>query len=241
MSLVLLLLIISCSAKTVNLKVENVDIHKILDSIKKSNSEINSLEGLAKVKAVSSFDNVSYNQATILEYPDLFRLEALAVFGQTIAVIISDGEKVYFKTPRESITFDDSQKFNLSYFYSDIPTELKTTQLIEILLGKIPFGLWDENKIIGISEERELFVNYKNDNETYTSIYFNPINGEINTMIIELSNGENLRINYSDYNRIGDNNFPKTIEILYAKGQLIIKYGKDILLNSEVDSNLFLP
>ena len=239
--LLLLTFIVSCASKTLDLNVQNIDIRDILESIERSNSAFNRLEGLAKVKAIDPFESISFNQVTLLDHPDRFRLEALAVFGQTVAVVISDGQHVYFKTPRESIKFDDSRNFNLSYFYTNAPSELKTAELIDILLGKVPFGLWSDNNKVNIDFDGKLSVSYINKNGTNTTLNIEPLRKRVISAEVGLDSKESLIISYLNHQDINGFNFPRTVKILYSRGELIINYDKDILLNSEIDSNLFVP
>lgn len=239
--LLLLTFIVSCASKTLNLNVENIDIRNILESVERSNSAFNKLKGLAKIKAINPFESVSFNQVTVLDHPDRFRLEAIAVFRQTVAVIISDGKHVYFRTPRESIKFEDSKNFNLSYFYTDIPLELRTGELIDILLGKVPFGLWTDHKDINIDFDGKLLVSYINGNGTNTTLLIEPLKKRVVSAEIELGSKENLVINYLNFQDINGFDFPMTIKILYSRGELIVNYDKNILLNSEIDNDLFVP
>ena len=158
----------------------------------------------------SNFDDVAINQITVLELPLKFRLEALAVFGQSVAVVTSDGERVVFRTSSDEITFPDVRNFNLSYFYPGIPEELKTEQLIELLMGKVPFGLWDEDYDVVLDKERaKIAVEYINSGNTITVILIDPVTGNIESADIVLEGESLLTINYTNYQELDSYLFPK--------------------------------
>ena len=231
----------SCAPKITPVDFETVDVDGILEKIENENREISTLQGIARVRAKNKFDSLSIRQVTILETPYMFRLEALAAFGQSLAVVTSNGEQVVFKTRGEEVVFQDVRKFNLTYFYPGIPPEIRTKELIDLLLGKVPFGLWIKDYELSFSEsDNLLIVKYINSNNTNTVLYLDPVNEYVTAADIEIDNENILRIDYSNYKSIGDIRFPKNISLNYLSNELKISYEKDLLLNKQVDAGLFL-
>ena len=231
----------SCAPKVTPIDYENLDVERILDNIQSRSNKLNSLQGIARVRAKNNFDNLSIRQVTILETPYMFRLEALAAFGQSLAVVTSNGEQVVFRTRGEEVVFEDVRKFNLTYFYPGVPSEIKTKELIDLLLGKIPFGLWESNYDLSVDKEENLLVvKYINSNNTQTVLYLDPVNEYVRAADIGIEDENILRINYSDYSKIDNVQFPKNISLSYQSNELKIRYEKDLILNKQVESGLFI-
>lgn len=241
--LLVCLSLLSCATKNVDINVEKIDIRDILDSIKSAHDDITTLKGFARVKALNRSDSVNFNQATVLQSPNMFRLEALAIFGQTVAVVISDGEKVYFRTPKEKLTFEEAESFNLSYLYPEVPSDLTTPELINVMLGKVPFGLWNEDLTLDIDDgsEKRLLVVYKNLNSTKTVLKIDPLYKRVENAVVELSSGDTLTIYYGEYIEVGGYFFPKKIKLLYSSNELSIRYDDNVSLNSDIENSLFFP
>lgn len=234
------LIISGCVPKEVPVSYEDINSDEILLQVKHNQESISSLRGVARVKAKSRFDDLVINQITLLRLPLEFRLEALAAFGQSIAVLTSNGEKVVFKTSGDQVVFPDVRNFNLSNFYPGIPSELKTRQLIDLLIGKIPFGLWNEEYDLGFeSENGKLTVKYLNSSGTNTLLKIDPLSGNILNAEVYLDEENILKIDYTNFTKLDNLVFPKTIELKYLAYELSIKYG-DLNLNDKIEDSLFL-
>ena len=234
-----LLLFAACAPKQVPVNYDEINIDEILLQVKSNQETIKSLRGVARVKAKSSYDDLVINQVTLLQLPLKFRLEALAAFGQSIAVLTSDGEKVIFKTSNDQVVFQDVENFNLSHFYPGIPRELKTPQLIDLLLGKIPFGLWIEDYSVNINKEKgKIEIYYINSNNTETRLSIDPLTGYLERADVDLGNSNILSIDYTNYIKLDNLVFPKAIYLKYLSYELSIKYG-DLSLNDKIEDSLF--
>jgi len=239
--MLLFFLVSSCAPKITPIDYENLDVDRILENIKINYSELNTLQGIARVKAKNNFESLTIRQVTVLESPYMFRLEALAAFGQSLAVVTSNGQKVVFRTRNEEVVFEDVRKFNLTYFYPGIPSEIKTKELVNLLLGKVPFGLWESDYDLSADKEDNLLVvKYINSNNTQTVLYLDPVNEYVRAADVGIEGENVLHINYSDYNTVDSISFPKKITLSYRSDELKISYEKDLILNQEVDAGLFL-
>ena len=233
-------ILLSCAKKIEPVDFSLLDTDQIINDIEVYQDSVKSLRGMARVRAKSSFEDVTISQATLLDAPDRFRLEALAVFGQSIAVLVSNGEKVIFKTRNDQIKFEDATSFNLSYFYPGIPSDVKSSQLMDILFGRVPFGLWESGGEYEIgNNDNMLTISYINIKGRPAVLYVDPISLRLASAEIELDGGELLIITYSNYINQNDINFPRDIHLSYAKDELSIKYEKGLELNGKIDESLF--
>ena len=231
--------IAGCAPKQVPVNFDEINVDDILEQAKINQQGLESLRGVARVKAKSSFDDLVINQVTLLQLPLKFRLEALAAFGQSLAVLTSDGEQVVFRTSNDQVVFPDVRNFNLSNFYPGIPREIKSAQLIDLLMGKIPFGLWSEEYATELDKEKgKILVDFTNSNNSNTLLTVDPSSANIERAEIVLDGSNILTIDYANFTNFDRFVFPKAIYLNYQSYELSIKYG-ELNLNDKIDDSLF--
>ena len=234
-----LLFISSCAPKQVPVNFDEINVDEILKQVKTNQESLRSLRGVARVKAKSRYDDIVISQVTLLQLPLKFRLEALAAFGQSVAVLTSDGEKIIFKTSNDQVVFPDVRNFNLSNFYAGFPMELKTQQLMDLQMGKIPFGLWTAMYDIGFDEQaQKIHVKYENSNSLNTQLIIDPVSGYIEHAKINLDESNILKISYTNFTKLDNLVFPKSIDLKYLTYELSIKYS-ELKLNDDIEDSLF--
>ncbi len=231
--------VVSCAPKITPINYETIDVEKILENIHVENNKRVSLQGVARVRAINNSDNISIKQVTILGQNYAFHIEALAILGYSVAALTSDGKKILFRTRNKQTVFEDAQNFNLSYFYPGISSTIKMREMIDILFGKVPFGLWGSDHDPFISKGNFLIVKYINSIGTETVLHIDPINKCIKTADIEIDDN-NLRIEYSDYTVTNNLFFPRKIKLSYLSNKLKIVYEKGLVLNKQVNTSLLL-
>lgn len=240
--MVTVLFIQSCATVEHNVMVRNIDLSDVLGTIESNQNSVNSVRGMASVKIESMSENSSFKQATVVKSPDLFRLEILAVFGKTIGVLVSDGEKVYLNTARDSMVFEDAGIFNLSYFYPGIPREITTVVLSDMLLGRVPFGLWGDSYSLQFdSETRLLDISYRNSLGRTTSLLADPVKKRVEKARVNLYNDRTVNIEYSDFGFDGMDFFPKRTVVRSDKYLLRITYVSSLDINPDLDGFVFKP
>lgn len=231
----------SCAPKQYEI-VDIAETPAILQSAASSHDHVRSLRGIASVRIESPGDSASFTQATIAESPNSFRLEIIAAFGRTIAVLASDGQRVFLTTSRDEVVFEDVHRFNLSYFYPGIPREITAVVLTDLLLGKIPFGLWDDDFSLTIdSGTGMLVIGYINGIGTYTTAYLNPVKERIEKAEIDIGNDTVVDITYSDFHEANNATFPRRMELTSGAYTLRLTYRRTPEINPVTDRNLFKP
>lgn len=197
---------------------------------------------MASVRIESINENSSFKQVTIVEKPDLFRLEILALFGKTVGVLISDGDKVFLRTSRDEMVFKNASGFNLSYFYPGIPPEISTDVLTDILLGKVPFGIWNKGYSLGIDNDSRMFtIKYLNSIDTQTILFVDPVKKRVDRAVVNLDNDRTVQITYGDFITEGEASFPREVEISSEGYLLKMSYVNSIKINPRIDRKLFQP
>ena len=232
----------SCATLQQDVVVRDISINDIAKSLEDRQQAVNSLKAMASVRIETPAETNSFSQATVVKAPDIFRLEILAAFGKTIGVLISDGDRVYLRTSRDQLVFEDSERFNLSYFYPGIPREITGSVLTDILLGKVPFGLWDSTYSVEIDDDTRLIkLSFTNSLNTKTGLLIDPVAKRVEKAVINLYNDRVVDIDYEDFGSGKLESFPKVIRISTDSYVLKLSYVSSLKLNPQIDSDLFKP
>lgn len=194
--ILILPLLLSCARKTVEVDIGRIDIEDVISRVMGAKDSVNSVRGLASVKIESPNSNVSYKQVTIAEQPNLLYLEARAPFGRTVGVIISNGRKVYVISADERSEFDNSDEFDFSYFYPDLPVRITLKNLVNLLLGRLPEDpdFANSRVLVGADDGRIVLSLFK-DNKKESVLWIDPANYRISKAMITMKNGPLRRAN----------------------------------------------
>lgn len=240
--IILVVLMQSCAGMQQDINVRNISINEVLQTVETNQDSVKSLKGMASVRIESIAENSAFSQATVVKEPDIFRLEIIAAFGKTIGVLLSDGDKVYLRTSRDELVFEDAENFNLSYFYPGIPPEITSKVLTEILLGRVPFGLWHNTYDLEIDQDsRMLAITYSNSINTDTTVLLDPISKRVEKALINLYNDRVVDIDFMDFGFDGMEFFPKVIRISADKYMLKLSYVSSLDINPDLESDIFKP
>lgn len=237
--ILVVILVGSCAPNIQQANYKNIDTDKILQKVQADNNKRVTLQGIARVRVKNNFDNISIRQVTVLGQNSMFHLEALAIFGHSLATLTSDGKRIVLLTSDDQAVFEDIESVNLSYLYPGLPPMIKIKELIDILFGKVPFGLWnpDYNPTIG-KENNALTATYINSRDSKTVLYIDPDNGQVMSADIEVRDNNLLHVEYSNYKSVNDVLFPKKIKLSYLSNELQINYEKNLILNKQTDIRL---
>ena len=240
---ILFLILTSCAAKqSADIKDSNVDI--ILDKIELYQNAVTTVRGLAKVRIKTSDDKISYTQVTVAESPDLLRLEALNPFGKTVGFISSDGTNIYIITPSERGVYDSETEFNLAYIYPGLDLRFTPTNLVNLILGRLPSDTYERKTPSAVSSDGELikltFPSEISGMENY--LWVNSLSFRVEKAEFVLSNGDRANINYVYFDDLIDGLFfPKEINFKSKGLSISIIYESDVELNKKIDKTLFKP
>lgn len=235
----IVILLVCCAPKTPQVNLKNIDTDGILKKIQAGSDKRVTLKGIARVIARNKFEKISVRQVTVLGKNSSFHLETLAIFGQSIAALTSDGKQAVLLTRSDKTVFEEIENVSLSYFYPSVPPVIKVTELIDLLFGKVPFGLWSKDRRPFIEHKNNaLTATYVNSRGSETVLYINPESGQVTSAEIEIGAGGPLHIEYSDYTNVTGVLFPRKIKLSYLSNELQINYEKDLILNKQTDIKL---
>jgi outer membrane lipoprotein-sorting protein len=242
--LILVLLLFSCATKTVNINLNQINLGEVLARVKETNQGAKSIKGLASISIKTPDKSVSFKQVTIAEESNLLRLEAIAPFGRTAGMLISDGEKTYVILPEERRVFDNAEEFNLSYLYPDLPGKLSINDLVNLLLGRLPEVAINEDSDVQLSTDSNyLVLTFHNNTKEERVLWVNPVNYRIEKAKINLDGGVKATCEFKDFIELssGEGSFPKKIELKLDRFSISVKYDEEVEVNGKLDKNLFKP
>ncbi len=241
--ILILPLLLSCAKKTVEIDIERIDVGDVISRVIDAEGSVNSVKGLASVKIESPFNNVSYKQVTIAEEPNLLRLEAIAPFGRTVGMIISNGEKIYVISAEERNEFDNLEEFDFSYFYPDLPVKITLKNLVNLFLGRLPEepDFINSQVLLGTDDGRVVLTLFKG-RKKESVLWVNPLNYRISKAMITLENGSTATCEFEDFIDVGNGTqIPRRIELRVDEYSISLKYDRDVDVNTDIDRNLFKP
>jgi outer membrane lipoprotein-sorting protein len=241
--ILILPLLLSCAKKTLEIDIELIDIEDVISKVIDAEGSVNSVKGLASVHIESPYNNVSYKQVTIAEEPNLLRLEAIAPFGRTVGMIISDGQKVHVISAKERNKFDNLEEFDFSYLYPDLPIRITLKNLVNLFLGRLPEApdFTNSRVLLGVDDGRVVLTLFK-DKRKESVLWIDPLNYRVSKAIITLENGSTATCEFKDFIDVGKGTqIPRRIELRVDEYLISLKYDRDLDVNTDIDRSLFKP
>lgn len=240
----LTLFLASCGAKNETTKIEDSNLSSILEKIELYESAVRSLKGLAKVKIKTPDNKISYTQVTIAQRPDLLRLEALNPFGKTVGFISSDGTNIFIISPSERGVYDSTTSFNLAYVYPGLNLKITATNLVNLILGRLPDGVYNlksEPKMSADGDQIRLDF-FSSISSEQNSLWVNSLNKRVEKAEFWLDQGARAIVSYEYFdNLVNGFYFPRKIDFTSEGLSISITYQSDVELNEDVDKSLFRP
>lgn len=240
-SLLSLVLLLSCAQKTVDIDLTAINVPSFLARVRQADNGVRSVKGLAYVSIKAPGRSASFSQVTIAEEPDLLRLEALAPFGRTAVMIISDGEKVHIISEREHQVFDSPEEFDLSLFYPELPVKITVKNLVDLLLGRLPEDPeYDESQAELSKESSYVRVAFSDENGGEDVYWVNPVSYRVEKAKVNLDGGVPAAYSYGDFKDFGAGaSLPTTIRLKLEGFSISIRYDSGVQVNTDIDKGLF--
>ena len=236
-----LLLLTSCAKKTVEIDLTAIDVNNLLSKVREAEESIRTVSGLASVRIESPSKIISYKQVTIAEEPNLLHVEALAPFGRTEVVLISDGKKVYVDFKKEHTEFESVHDFNFSYIYPDLPVTITLENLVNIFLGRLPEKPdYEDSQVFLSKNEHNVVLTLYKDRRKEGILWVNPQNYRVERAILNLENGVTADCEFGDFMDIGNGeSIPRSIQLKVDDYLIHLRYEKDVDVNKMLDKELF--
>jgi len=231
----------SCANRTVEIDLSTINLPIVLEKARKAEKSVKSVKGLASVRIESPERNLSFNQVTIVKEPNFLRLEALAPFGRTAAMVISDGAMVYVITPHEQEVFDGLREFDFSFFYPELPVRISVTDLVNLLLGRLPvMPNFDESQVLISKGSSNIILAFLDENGGQNSLWVNPFTYRVEKAKIALDDGTVVTCRFKNFKEVGNGvSFPTKVELRVKDFSISINYRDEVEVNRDIEQNLF--
>ena len=210
---------------------------ELLSLLKEQEEKIYSVRGMALARLKSPEQKVSFKQVTIVEYANKLRLEALAPLGRTELAVISNGQKVLLKFPKQDVLYNELDAFNFSVFYPNIPVPINISHLSNFLLGRLPVDLYSDDYSIETDEKNNqlILTSETSESKLWVDIdYF-----RIRKASFLFENDEKIVVHYDDFKPLESVYFPRKIELNLENYSIYIKYDYDVEINQGIKQSLF--
>jgi len=237
----LFLFILSCANRTVEIDLSTINLPIVLEKARKAEESVKSVKGLALVRIKSPERNLAFNQVTIAKEPNFLRLEALAPFGRTAAMIISDGATVYVITPDEQEAFDALREFDFSFFYPELPVRITVTGLVNLLLGRLPeMPEYDASQVQISKGSSNIILVFLDENGRQNSLWVNPFTYRVEKAKIALDDGTVATCRFKNFKEVANGvSFPTRVELKVKEFSISINYRDEVEVNRNIEENLF--
>lgn len=233
--IILLCVLSSCIKQPLQPTTPVVDNVEMLQWIQMRQFQHQSLSALAQVKMTQNGKSWSTTQALLVETPNRLRIDMINFFGQLLVQLSVNGPQLNAYVPRDQIhyvgmpTLDNIQRF------TGLP--LPITDLVALLLGKMPFGVLETAQVTawekGLIFSTAAGVDYR--------VAFD--GQRVIDLLYSVNNTTVYHVKYGPYR--DDANYPQQIELQAPMSDIdIVVRFDEIELNpifSEQQFDLVLP
>ncbi len=236
-------LFLSCARKPPEIDLSKVDVNELLQRVAEVQGKVKSLKGLAYVNIKTPDRSVSFNQVTVVQEPDLLRIEALAPFGRTAGVVISNGEEVYVIFPQEYAVFSSLDEFDLSLLYPELPLTVSIDDLVNLFLGRVPQRIYlDKGIKTKLSVDSGYLVLTLSKNGRNDVIWVNPLTYRIEKAKLNLNGGVLGVLRFKRFKEFAKGVLsPQELELKTEGFRIHVIYEDTFEVNGNVDRELFNP
>jgi outer membrane lipoprotein-sorting protein len=206
----------------------------LLRAIEENRAQVSSLRGRARIKVVSTRENLRADCLVFIQRPDRLRLEILNPMKMPLFLFLHNGEEWinYSFAENRYLKGEDKEKVTL--------VGLRVKDVISFASGQLPLVLSNrenvachldgEDTILTLTSgegEEKIWINHEGNQED---------KGEFYDLFGELK----LRVGFKKFQRAGDILFPHQIEIYLPKDHTWITLTyEEIQLNAELEDDLF--
>lgn len=116
---------------------EMPEASQLIERLDAQGSAVQTVKGLVRTKLETPQGREAFSQVLLIERPDRLRVEVLGLLGQPVLKLVSDGRELTIALPGERYYRGAASAENLERF-THLP--LEPQQLVELLLGDVPYG-----------------------------------------------------------------------------------------------------
>lgn len=197
------------------------------------------MKALARIKFSSPRQKFTVNQAVLARKPTSLRLESLGPFGQTVHLLVTDGQSLTSYWPQEKRAFvGQATNQNIARF---LPLGLDREELVALFFGEV-LAPWQQVPSVSWEERDGLYLlSFISSPGGVKELWWVDPRGPVLTKreVYDPDKGLVFRALMSDFQTLGQVVFPRKIEVVFP-GEIKIELTyQDITLNTNLDESLF--
>ena len=216
---------------------------ELFNKVKETNGVMESIRGVAEISVSSKSDNYKITEIILAKRPGYLRLESLSTVGQTFLFLATDNKKIYIYSPLENrFYFGLASKKNLSMI---VPLPFKSTDVVEIIQGKIDYSKYFPSKMTFDLEKEEYTLTIMPEDRTRGMAY---LTVDARTFFVTgmklYDRYNNLVIDgvFSDFRKIDNHIFPMNLRYRVPSDLVFIDIEieyHDVKLNTLIEESRF--
>ena len=216
---------------------------ELFNKVKEINGVLESIRGVATISVSSRSEKYRITEIILAKRPGYLRLESLGPMGQTVLFLATDNKKIYIYSPLENrFYFGLASKKNLSMI---VPLPFKSTDIVEIVQGKIDHSKYFPTKMTFNLEKEEYTLTIMPEDRTRGMAY---LTVDARTFFVTgmklYDRYNNLIIDgaFSDFRKIDKNIFPMKLKYRVPSDLVFVEIEieyQDVKLNTLIDESRF--
>ena len=206
----------------------------LLSAIEENRVQVSSLRGRARIKVVSTRENLRIHCLILAQKPDRWRLEILNPMNMPVSLFLNNGEEWINYSLAENRYLKGNSKGDATMF------GLKVKDVISFLSGELPLLPYNRENVECFSDG-DLFLVTIPSEDGVEKIWINPEGNRIvKGEFYDLSGKMKLKVGFEEFQKAGDVLFPYQIEIYLPKDftWITLTY-EDIQVNPVLENSLF--
>lgn len=216
---------------------------ELFNKVKETNGVLESIRGVAEISVSSKRDKYKITEIILAKRPGYLRLESLGPLGQTVLFLATDNKRIYIYSPLENrFYFGLASKKNLSMI---VPLPFKSTDVVEIIQGKIDHSKYFPSKMTFDLEKEEYTLTIMPEDRTRGMAY---LNVDARTFFVTgmklYDRYNNLIIDgaFSNFRKIDKNIFPMNLKYRVPSDLVFVEIEieyQDVKLNTPIEESRF--
>lgn len=211
----------------------------LFDALKVRAEGLHSLKAIAKIKYSSPRQKFTVSQAVLARKPSFLRLEALGPFGQTVHLLVTDGQRLTLYWPQEKKAYIGRASYeNIARF---LPLGLNKDELVSLFFAEASARWQKPNSVSWVERDGLYLLTFLSPFGAIKELWWVDPRGPVlaKREVYDPGLGLVFQALMSDFQSFGEVLFPRRIELSFP-GQIKIELTyQEIRLNADINESLF--
>lgn len=216
------------------------EAYEIVKGLKDANEKVESIKGLADVKATIRGKDTNVKEIIVVKRPGKIRLETVGIFGSPLLIMATDGSTFSMHMPIENRFSSGKLSSAAAPFPFNI---LGAGDIADIFLGNTPLIQYGYSHLEYSDKERSYVLTLESSDRLKKQVIHMEAGSLhlLKSMIMDMERNIGVSASYNGYQDVLGIPFPKEIKVDFLPDgdSIRIKY-EDIEMNSEIGNDLFV-